>query len=132
MQQSLALRCTSNALAQAQFQPLRFGHPREQSVVPWSGIFEPGLLSAPVGKEPGAHRDLHFVLPRLKAGESATLRATVSSDGPTGPDSFRWEEKPGEFAPALVELVRGARFGREWGHQAAKRTGRLDNRPEIS
>jgi len=60
----------------------------------------PGLINGSVqGK-----RELHFILPKLAAGESLKLSATFSDDAPTGP-AFSWQEKPEEYA----ELRRAGR-----------------------
>jgi hypothetical protein len=56
----------------------------------------PSLLAAP-GKT-GADevgRELHFLLPAVKAGETATFQVTLSTDPPKG-DLFRWQDTPGQ------------------------------------
>lgn len=40
---------------------------------------------------------LHFVLPRLQQGQSLTLTAEVSTDGPK-PGGFAWKDTPGQYA----------------------------------
>jgi hypothetical protein len=71
-------------------------------------ITSPGLLSsarpAARGKE---NRELHFILPALKAGSSLTLKA-VFGDGKApapGADVFQWHDTPGEYS----KLRRGGR-----------------------
>jgi len=52
-----------------------------------------------------AVKELHFILPALKAGQTATFKATVSTDPPSKSEGFAWKEKPDEFA----ELTFGSR-----------------------
>ncbi len=52
----------------------------------------PGLLA---GSAEGK-RQLHFILPNLKKGQSLKLTATLSSDPPTG--GFVWQNTPGKHA----------------------------------
>jgi hypothetical protein len=57
----------------------------------------PGLISEPVAARNGeVRRDLHFILPRLKAGESMTLKATVSTEASGKVAGFRWQDTPGD------------------------------------
>lgn len=42
-------------------------------------------------------RELHFLLPNLKAGESATYKVTVSTDPIKVGDHFSWHDTKGEF-----------------------------------
>jgi hypothetical protein len=57
-----------------------------------------GLLSpAPEGKKDGVPRELHFVLPSLKAGETVTYQVTVGGlPSVFQPFGFFWKEKPGQ------------------------------------
>jgi hypothetical protein len=50
-------------------------------------------------------RELHFILPSLKADQTATFKVTVSTDPVALVDAFSWHDKPGESA----ELRYGAR-----------------------
>ncbi|NQU25645.1 MAG: PmoA family protein [Candidatus Nealsonbacteria bacterium] len=50
----------------------------------------PGLLA---GSAEGK-RELHFILPSLKKGQSISLEATLSSDPPAG--GFAWQDTPGK------------------------------------
>jgi Family of unknown function (DUF6807) len=45
-------------------------------------------------------RELHFILPSLKAGESLKFTAVLDSDKPdvASPDVFSWHDTPGEFS----------------------------------
>lgn len=59
----------------------------------------PGLLaesSRPSGGR--VLRELHFVLPGLKAGETLRLRGTISSSATAKGETFRWHDTPGEHA----------------------------------
>jgi hypothetical protein len=58
----------------------------------------PGLLTESVKAADGkVRRDLHFVLPALKAGDSVALKVTIPPDGRDGtPKSFVWHDRPGE------------------------------------
>jgi hypothetical protein len=54
----------------------------------------------------GMPRELHFILPALKAGESATWKAILSTDGSDDRvQKFVWKDTPGEF----MELLFGGR-----------------------
>src|SRR5262245_25891815 len=67
-------------------------------------IAEPSLLAqAPTGD--GVPRELHFILPSLKAGASATFKATVRGEPAATADGFSWSDTPGD----LTELGFGAR-----------------------
>lgn len=53
----------------------------------------PGLLS-----QGGAfNRELHFVLPDLKKGQSVDLKATIATGAPTPAEGFSWHDTPGQF-----------------------------------
>lgn len=57
-----------------------------------------GLLTTPASEPKRADdRALCFVLPSLKAGDTITLKATVSSAKTSG-DAFAWAQKEGDFA----------------------------------
>jgi hypothetical protein len=60
----------------------------------------PGLLAddAPA-KEGEVRRELYFILPALKAGDSVTFKAEVSGALPAPPSSksFSWHDTPGEY-----------------------------------
>jgi hypothetical protein len=59
----------------------------------------PGLLRQSAKRAEGTvMRDLHFILPSLKEGESLKLTATVSTDAPPAGESFSWAITPNEFA----------------------------------
>ncbi len=57
----------------------------------------PGLLSIEPALEETVPKELHFLLPALKANASATFKATVSTDAPEKADGFSWHDTPGEF-----------------------------------
>jgi hypothetical protein len=65
----------------------------------------PGLLAKTPVTDNVAAKELHFILPALKAGQTATFKATVSTDPPAKVEGFVWKEKPGEFG----ELSFGSR-----------------------
>jgi hypothetical protein len=54
-------------------------------------LTEPGLLAT---KE--CRREVHFILPHLKAGESLRLKATLSTESPPRGDAFSWHDKAGD------------------------------------
>ncbi len=61
----------------------------------------PGLTAQPDAMKPkGTLRELHFILPRLGAGETATFQATVTTDKTPGPSAghFAWHDTKGEHA----------------------------------
>ena len=68
-----------------------------------SGRKLPAQLTAPGLFAPnGAGRELHFILPTLKAGAAAKFKATVSTDPPTkGAETFTWKEMPNQTAELL-------------------------------
>jgi hypothetical protein len=63
-------------------------------------LTEPGLLAP---RE--CWRELHFILPHLKAGESLRFKATLSAESPPRGDAFSWRDKAGDF----TELWLGTR-----------------------
>jgi hypothetical protein len=66
----------------------------------------PGVLAKPVTVGAGEKaRELHFILPDLKKGQTLALKAQISTDGKAAGESFTWKDTPGEFA----ELSFGAR-----------------------
>jgi hypothetical protein len=72
-----------------------------------SQLTAPSLLPEPTEVLPGqVRRELHFILPSLKAGESITLKAAVSTASPAPEEtSFSWHDQPGEY----TELRFGSR-----------------------
>jgi hypothetical protein len=54
----------------------------------------PGLLSTAKGE--GA-RELHFILPRLKAGDTLTLKADLGGKVSPPAEVFSWHDTPGEY-----------------------------------
>jgi Methane oxygenase PmoA len=59
-------------------------------------LVPPGLLTESIKPATGEiRRDLHFILPALKAGDSLTLKVSVG--GLATPISFTWHDTPGEF-----------------------------------
>src|SRR5437016_5552388 len=66
----------------------------------------PGLLTESIqGGEGQVRRDLHFILPSLKAGESLTLKADAAPVLKKTPVTFAWHDKPHEY----IELTFGDR-----------------------
>jgi hypothetical protein len=58
----------------------------------------PAQLSRPGLLAPEASwREIHFILPLLKAGESLRLEATLSTDRPQRGDAFSWQDRAGDF-----------------------------------
>ena len=67
-------------------------------------LTSPSLLAAK-GSGEGVERELHFILPALKANATATFKATLTPDGKPAGDVFTWNDKPGDS----TELRLGAR-----------------------
>lgn len=65
----------------------------------------PGLLAEKTSGDGVVPRELHFILPSLKAGASAVFRATISSEPAAKTESFSWNDTPGDN----TELRFGAR-----------------------
>ncbi|MBY0527049.1 MAG: PmoA family protein [Gemmataceae bacterium] len=66
----------------------------------WPGqLTPPGLLvHVPRANTTDEPRELHFILPSLKAGNSAVFKAIISTDAPTKTESFTWKELPDQTA----------------------------------
>ena len=66
----------------------------------------PGLLNdspkAPAGQ---VAREVHFILPDLKANESITLKALIKATPSAKDESFHWQDNPGKY----TELSFGSR-----------------------
>src|SRR5262245_9466159 len=58
----------------------------------WTG---PGLTSNAAG-------ELHFILPRLAAGESIRLKATLSTQPPSSGASFTWHDQLGHHTDLMI------------------------------
>jgi len=61
-------------------------------------ITPPVLLETLTAPEGSVVRGLEFILPALKAGETATLKATVSTEPPPPAAGFKWHDTAGDFA----------------------------------
>ena len=65
----------------------------------------PSLLAAPQSSSDKVSRELHFILPELKAGQSKTFTATLSASPPAASKSsaqtFRWSDTAGEYDDLL-------------------------------
>jgi hypothetical protein len=73
---------------------------RSVTLVDASGQPIPAQLTRPGLLRPAGAKDaceLHFIVPRLKAGEMTTLKATFSTE-PPAVDGFAWDDRPGEYA----------------------------------
>jgi hypothetical protein len=55
-------------------------------------LTRPGLLAP---KEAGG--EVHFILPRLRAGASLRLKATLAPAAPAGARAFAWHDRAGDF-----------------------------------
>src|SRR5262245_59315898 len=85
----------SEPLAQAQSVELRDADGRP---VP-AQLTGLGLVhSAAPAPAPGAaaRREVHFILPSLKAGETRTFQGTLSTDPPARAEGFAWHDTPGD------------------------------------
>lgn len=61
-------------------------------------LTKPGLLDALTKIRPGyVRRDLHFILPNLKAGSSSTITFNISSKFKSDATNFKWTDTPGQF-----------------------------------
>jgi hypothetical protein len=59
----------------------------------------PGLLTEAIEPAPGeVRRDLHFILPRLKAGETVTMKVQFAPPTRALPQSFHWKDADGEYS----------------------------------
>jgi hypothetical protein len=59
-------------------------------------LTQPGLLAkVPAGKPHALLRELHFIVPTLKAGQAIELQAKVASD-PSSLPQFAWKDTPGK------------------------------------
>jgi hypothetical protein len=58
----------------------------------------PAQLTGPGVLAVSNQRELHFILPALKAGATATFKATVSTDPPAKGEAFRWDDHEGDYA----------------------------------
>ena len=60
-------------------------------------LTKPGLLDASTKIRPGyVRRDLHFILPKLKAGSSITIMFNISSKFKSDATNFKWTDTPGQ------------------------------------
>src|SRR5262245_29815951 len=88
-------------------------------------LTEPGLLDRDFRdlQDAGtthAHRDLHFILPSLKAGETMTLTGTLSTEAPVKAEGFSWHDTAGEYA----ELRFGSRPVLRYMYKALDESGK--------
>ena len=60
-------------------------------------LTRPQLLEKTAHRAGMVVRELHFVLPALKAGESVRLKAALSPEPPPS-GGFAWKDEPGQFA----------------------------------
>jgi len=59
----------------------------------------PGLLSPSKGARKGeVRRELHFIVPELKAGARVTLEGTIRPGAGPKIEGFRWQDSAGEYA----------------------------------
>jgi hypothetical protein len=65
-------------------------------------------------------REVHFILPILKAGQSLRLQATLSTESPPRGDTFSWHDRPGES----TELRLGKRPVLRYHYRAYDETSR--------
>ncbi len=68
-------------------------------------ITGPSLLAGPKVGNQRLPPELHFILPQLKANQTTTFKATVSTDPASNAEGFSWHEKPNEH----IEL----RYGKQ-------------------
>lgn len=62
-----------------------------------------GTEAIPPSEKGLVRRDLHLLLPSLKPGENITRQITISDDEIPGLPTYRWEQKPNEYAELLFD-----------------------------
>jgi hypothetical protein len=91
--------------------PVSLGKAESVVVTDAAGKSLPAQLTGPAlfAKTPvtddSVPKEIHFLLPSLKAGQSATFKATVSTDSPAKSEGYSWHDTKGEF----MELKLGTR-----------------------
>jgi hypothetical protein len=64
-------------------------------------VTAPSLLATPAsGKADAVHRELHFILPELKAGQTSDFTATITERPQLGgklPPEFHWDDTAGSY-----------------------------------
>jgi Methane oxygenase PmoA len=60
-------------------------------------LVAPSLLATPADASGGVARELHFVLPQLKAGQTKNFTATISPEPSKDRGQFAWHDTPGQF-----------------------------------
>lgn len=118
---------------QANLDPVILGEAKSVCVVDDQGklltaqLTGPGLLNEPQNPQAGVVRQVHFILPSLKKGETLRLKATVSSDAPAA-SGFAWKDTPGRQAELSFEgrpVIRYVYESREAAGQAGDRYFRI-------
>jgi hypothetical protein len=62
-------------------------------------LTEPSVVSASgPGRKGEVRRELHFIVPELKAGERMTLEGRISPSSGVEAEGFRWHDTAGEYA----------------------------------
>jgi len=62
-------------------------------------LTEPGLLSSSgQARKAEARREVHFIVPELKAGKSVTLEGTIKSGDKGTAEGFKWHDTAGDFS----------------------------------
>ncbi len=90
------------ALQQANLNPVVLEKARSVTLTDPAGkpipaqLTAPGLLGKAAGRQGVVARELHFVLPNLKKGQTLTLTATLSAAVPKA-GGFSWKDTPGQF-----------------------------------
>jgi len=57
----------------------------------------PGLLAKTPATDDSAPKELHFILPNLKANTAVTFKATISTEPPAKAESFSWHDTKNDF-----------------------------------
>jgi hypothetical protein len=57
----------------------------------------PGLLAKTPATDDSAPKELHFILPNLKANTAVTFKATISTDPPAKAEGFSWHDTKNDF-----------------------------------
>ncbi len=61
-------------------------------------LTKPGVLSRQAGDRKGqVRREVHFIVPKLKAGEKMMLEGTIKPGDKGTAEGFQWHDTPGEF-----------------------------------
>jgi hypothetical protein len=90
-------------------------------------LSKPGLLNQSKASGAKVLRELHFILPSLKQGQSLKLKATVSS-APVEAQGFAWQDTAGQYAELSCDGRPVLRYVYQ-SREAAKKEGDIYFKP---